>query len=110
MRTCEPFFAVVPAFGDCASTVPSGSFGNFERNSLRTHYYRNVDLSLFKNVPFGGSRTLQIRVEAFNVFNIQNWGVPGGTTISNPIAAGTGQITSIVGTPRQIQLAARFVF
>jgi len=97
-------------FDPTAFAVPSGAFGNFERNSLRTHYYRNVDLSLFKNVPFGAARTLQIRIEAFNVFNIQNLGVPGGTTISNPIAAGTGQVTSIVGTPRQIQLAARFVF
>jgi hypothetical protein len=98
-------------FDPTAFAVPSGAFGNFERNSLRSAYYRNVDLSLFKNIPFGSNeRTLQVRIEAFNVFNIQNLGVPSGTTIANPIPAGTGQVTSIVGTPRQIQLAARFVF
>jgi len=58
-------------------------------------------------VPLNGNRVLQLRVEAFNAFNIQNLGVPSGTTIG---VAGAGQITSIVGNPRQIQLGARFVF
>ena len=53
------------------------------------------------------NRVLQLRLEAFNVFNIQNLGVPSGTTIG---VAGAGQVTSIVGTPRQIQLGARFLF
>src|SRR5262249_22611135 len=99
-------------FDPTAFAVPSGAFGNFQRNGLRAANVRNVDLSLFKNVPFGSNRTLQLRVEAFNIFNIQNLGVPSGTTIANPIAAGTGQVTSLATgtTPRQIQLAARFVF
>jgi hypothetical protein len=48
-----------------------------------------------------------VRIEAFNVFNIQNLGVPSGTTIGQ---AGAGAVTSIVGTPRQVQLGVRVVF
>jgi hypothetical protein len=97
-------------FDPTAFAVPSGAFGNFGRNGLRSANVYNVDLSLFRNVPFGGDKTLQLRIEAFNVFNIQNLGVPNGTTIANPLPAGVGQVTSIIGTPRQIQLGARFVF
>jgi hypothetical protein len=64
-------------------------------------------LSLFENVPFSSGHRLQIRVEIFNMFNIQRLGVPSGTTIGQ---AGAGQVTSIAGTPRQIQLGARVVF
>jgi len=94
-------------FDPTAFSIPSGSFGNFPRNALRSASVKNVDLSLFKNVPFGGSRMLQLRIEAFNVFNIMSLGVPSGTTIG---IAGAGQVTSIAGNPRQIQLGARFVF
>jgi hypothetical protein len=103
-------------FDPSAFTIPSGSFGNFPRNALRSASVKTVDLSLFKNVPVHGvhgvhgvtgSRILQLRLEAFNVFNIQNLGVPSGTTIGQ---AGAGQVTSIIGTPRQIQLGARLIF
>src|SRR5207244_7860784 len=35
-----------------AFSIPSGSFGNFGRNVLRTRPVWNVDFSLFKNFPF----------------------------------------------------------
>jgi hypothetical protein len=97
-------------FDPSAFAIPSGAFGNFQRNSLRAPAYKDLDLSLFKNIPLqtsGGSRMLQLRLEAFNVLNIINWGVPSGTTIGQ---AGAGAITSMTGTPRQIQLGARIVF
>jgi hypothetical protein len=89
-----------------AFAVPVGSFGNFGRNVLRSSRVINVDLSAFRDIRVGANRHLQLRVEAFNVFNIQNLGVPA-TTIGQ---AGAGRITSIVGTPRQVQLGIRFVF
>jgi hypothetical protein len=94
-------------FDPAAFTIPVGAFGNVTRNGLRSAAVRNVDLSLFKNVPLSDKRLLQLRLEAFNVFNIQNLGVPSGTTIG---VAGAGAVTTIVGTPRQIQLGVRFVF
>jgi hypothetical protein len=68
-----------------------------------------MDVSLFKNVPLGEKRQLQLRAEGFNVFNIQSLAAPTGAaaTIGN---AQAGKITSIVGTPRQLQFGARFIF
>jgi Carboxypeptidase regulatory-like domain/TonB-dependent Receptor Plug Domain len=51
------------------------------------NYFRNggtnsVDMSIFKNIPFGGreAQSLQLRVEAFNVFNHpQFWGINSNT-------------------------------
>lgn len=48
------------------------SKGEFPRNYLRNPGTNVTDLSLFKNFPLGGGdsqRSLQLRVEAFNVFN-----------------------------------------
>ena len=33
----------------------------------------NWDLSVFKNVPLGGARRLQFRVELYNAFNSDQW-------------------------------------
>lgn len=74
---------------------------------LRSANVYNVDMSLFKKVRFGETKELQLRAEAFNVFNIMNLAVPSVTTIGQ---TGAGRITSIVGNPRQIQFGARFVF
>ena len=35
--------------------------------------YVNWDLSVFKNVPIGGTRQLQFRVELYNAFNTDQW-------------------------------------
>jgi hypothetical protein len=45
--------------------------GPYDRFYLRNPGFTNFDLSLFKNFPIGsgGKRSLQLRVEAFNVFN-----------------------------------------
>jgi hypothetical protein len=96
-------------FDPSAFAVPAGSFGNFSRNGLRSARVVNMDVSLFKNVPLGESRKLQLRAEAFNIFNIQSLAAPTGSaaTIRNTQA---GKITSIVGNPRQLQFGARFIF
>src|SRR5947209_8240823 len=90
-------------FNPCAFTSPAGSFGNFGRNVLRSSSVYNMDLSLFRKIRFGEKKELQLRGEAFNVFNIMNLAVPSVTTIGQ---TGAGRITSIVGNPRQIQLGA----
>ncbi len=58
---------------------------------------------------------LQLRGEAFNVFNIQNLETPSAVTINanaTSIAAGAGRITALAQgtTPRQLQFGIRFVF
>jgi hypothetical protein len=97
-------------FNPCAFTVPTvGTFGNFGRNVLRGKAVFNTDLSLFKSFPIREDMKLQFRVEAFNVFNIQNWEVPSALTING---ANPGRITALAQgtTPRQIQFGLRFVF
>lgn len=99
-------------FDPTAFTLPApGVFGNATRNSLRAPGLKVADLSVFKN--FAIKRTaLQLRVEAFNVFNIVNLGIPDGTIfnaggVRNPTA---GLITRTSTPARQIQLAAKFIF
>jgi hypothetical protein len=94
-----------------AFAVPINEFGNAKRNSLRGPGYWNVDLGLQRNVSIGHSRELQLRVEAFNVFNHINWSLGTNNniaTIDNPATA--GKITSMFGRPRQLQFGLRFVY
>ncbi len=101
-------------FDPNAFAVPVGSYGNLGRNVLRSSSVRNMDFSVFKGIRVGESKELQLRLEAFNVLNIQNLAVPSVTTINATAAAnasaGVGRITGIVGNPRQVQIGARFRF
>jgi hypothetical protein len=84
---------------------PFGSFGNAGRNILEGPGYSNVNLALLKHVPLGASRRLQLRLEAFNLFNRTNFGLPDGF-VGSPTF---GQITS-AGSPRRMQLGAKVLF
>jgi outer membrane receptor protein involved in Fe transport len=94
-------------FNTAAFVAPVNSFGNYERNSLRAPGFWNVDLGLQRNIPFGQGRSVQLRLEAFNVFNHINWGNPG-VALDQP--ANFGRITSMSGRPRQLQGGMRLVF
>ncbi len=63
-----------------------GSLGQGERTYLRNPGINNTDLSIFKNIPLGNpdsNRTIQLRVEAFNVFNqTQFSGINAGTNLA----------------------------
>jgi hypothetical protein len=83
------------AFGDAPRTLPN----------LRGPGYFTTNLSLQRDFHFTENARLQIRAEAFNVFNRANFQTPG-TAFG---AANFGVITS-TEDPRQIQLAARIYF
>ena len=53
-----------------------GTFGNSGRNSVRGPRYAAVDLGLQKTFPIAGSVQTQLRIEAFNVLNNVNLGLP----------------------------------
>ena len=79
--------------------------GSTRRNSVRGPGFARSDLSLFKNIDLAGSHRLQLRVEAFNVFNQARFGQPG-----NLIGTGNfGEITS-ADDGRIIQLAVKYNF
>jgi hypothetical protein len=65
-----------------------------------------VDFSLFKNIPIRENSQLQLRFEAFNVFNHIDLGNPA-TRLDQ---ATPGRITTVSHAPRQLQFGLRFVF
>ena len=94
-------------FDPTAFAVPAiYTFGNVGRDTLFGPGRWNVDMSLFKDFHLHERLVLQFRAEAFNVFNHPQFGQPNGTVGTS--SAGT--ITSIVGNPRQMQLALRIQF
>jgi hypothetical protein len=72
-----------------------------------------VDLSVFKDFKLGESKSLQIRSEFFNIFNIQQYNNPA-SSVAAPGTIGTinaeGSPQTFQRIPRQIQLAAKFNF
>lgn len=108
-------------FNPCAFAVPVGSFGNLGRNAFRGPAVYNMDFSMFKKIPLPSeAMSLELRFEAFNVFNIQNYDVPSPTGNNNLVVNGNatsilsnaGQITGLAQgtTPRQLQFGLRFAF
>ena len=82
------------------------TFGNLGRDSLRSDWYRNIDLSLFKEFPIREAQRLEFRLEMFNAFNTPVWSIPV-TSLDSP---NFGQITSTANTARQIQFGLKFYF
>lgn len=94
-------------FDPAAFTTPAlYTFGNSGRNILYGPGRVNFDLSLFKEFLFRDTVKLQFRAEAFNAFNTPQFGLPNAS-IGNRLA---GVISSVVGNPRQMQLALRLEF
>ena len=90
-----------------AAFAPADQFtiGSASRNPVRGPSYRNVDVSVMRQVPLGGERSIELRVEVFNVLNTTNLGPPAG--MLGPGSFGT--ITTALD-PRVVQLAAKFWF
>jgi Carboxypeptidase regulatory-like domain/TonB-dependent Receptor Plug Domain len=99
-----------------ASPAP-GSYGDFHRNSIYGPGILNFNMSLFKNFNFTENTRIQLRFEAYNVFNHTQWGnvnvglsaPTSGTPFSGANAGSSGQITS-ARDPRQLQLGGKFYF
>jgi outer membrane receptor protein involved in Fe transport len=119
------------------STPTPGTYGNLERNSLHGPNFKQVDLVLAKRMPMGGRSHVELRAEIFNILDIVNYANPAGTlaqaipttalTEANRVQPGQpytldaagptfGRLTNTVnrtvglGTPRQVQFAARVSF
>jgi hypothetical protein len=79
--------------------------------------FMNWDISVFKNVPMGGMRRLQFRLELYNAFDTDQWtatGVDTSATFDYNTGALTdanfGQLTGDTFSARRIQLGIRFTF
>ncbi len=85
------------------------NIGDAGRNILFGPGYFNTDFGLFKRFlirPQGGGQEIQLRLEAFNVFNQPHYQQPDATV---DLPRG-GRILGIVGTMRELQLGVKFLF
>jgi hypothetical protein len=98
------------AFNTAAFQVPAtGTYGNAGTSPLYSMHVANADMSLFKDFPIREQLSINLRAEIFNVFNIQNYGVPDTNVIQQD--PNSGKITSTVSdSPREIQLGAHLNF
>ena len=79
--------------------------GNAPRNSERGAPWWNTDLSLMKRFYLPGTVTFTARVDAFNVFNQDNYGIPVGNMSSPSFGLNTNNFGR-----RIIQLGGKFTF
>jgi len=110
---CDPY----PAAGqqsisnwfnkDCVvvPTDPSQPFGNAPRNSVRGPNFWSFDLAATKQIALASDVKLEFRVEAFNLFNRDNFAPPNGNRSSGAF----GTITSTYD-PRQVQLGVKLLW
>jgi hypothetical protein len=91
--------------------------GNERRNTLVGPRLVDVDFSLIKNTRLTERALLQLRFEAFNVFNHTNFQAPTTNTMFNgrgsfnQVSPGTaGLLSSTATASRQIQLGAKIIF
>ena len=95
-------------------STPVNSFGNMGRNSVVGPDFKNLDLSAIKNTKLKENMILQLRIDAFDLFNHPNYGQPG--RVFSPTSSTFGVITSTrfptgdSGSARQLQLALKLKF
>jgi hypothetical protein len=98
-----------PAFNTNCFSIPAiGQLGNAPRRFFYGPGIENVDLALIKRVAFGKTRTLEIRLEAFNVFNHPQF-YGAGAVDGNIVSPTFGEVET-TAAPRLMQLAAKFTF
>ena len=85
-----------------------GTIGTERRNMLWGPPFRHFDPSVSKDFALGERMNLQARVEAFNVTNTPNFGLPGSVFPSATF--GVINSTRTNSTPRQIQGSLRLSF
>ena len=84
----------------------AGTFGNLSLTPVDGPGYWNVDTALIKRINFKENLNLELRLEAFNVFNHTKFSVPNSQDINS---TSFGKITSTF-PQRIIQLSWKFNF
>ena len=105
----------------------AGTYGNAARGMLRGPGLLGMDFSVVKDTKaafLGEQGNVQFRAEIFNIINHPNFALPvatvwssgtPGTAAAGPLTTATafataGQISSTVGTSRQVQFALKVIF
>ncbi|HWS55128.1 MAG TPA: carboxypeptidase regulatory-like domain-containing protein [Pyrinomonadaceae bacterium] len=93
--------------------APPGQYGNVGRNALVGPGLFTVDAALLKSARLGDRATLQLRAEAFNVFNRANFALPEVVTVftrGGVVPPNVGRITKTSTTSRQLQFGLKLIF
>jgi Carboxypeptidase regulatory-like domain len=102
-RNGQPYFNAA-LFSENALGTP----GNASRRYFYGPGMENFDMALLKNLRLTESKSLQFRLEAFNVFNHAQFFGP--QAVDGNIGSGTfGQVVS-AAAPRLLQVGAKFIF
>jgi hypothetical protein len=94
-----------PAAG--VSPTSAVAYGNAPRNPLRGPGINNFDFLLYKDTAITERMKVQLRLEAYNIFNHTQFD-PNGV-VTDVIAGNFGAITA-AENPRLMQIAAKFIF
>jgi hypothetical protein len=76
------------------------------RNSLRADWNKNLDLSIFRQIPITERFRIEFRFEAFNATNTPVWAVP----VSSLENSNFGKVTHTANIPRQLQFGLKLYF
>ena len=105
-------------FNTCAfTTATPGTFGNVGRNTIQGPGYEIIDFSLFKQFRVTENSRFEFRAEMFNALNHYNplFAKSGpqnanNATVYDPSNPGLFGVITAARSPRQIQLALKFLF
>jgi hypothetical protein len=86
----------------------AGTYGDHLRNSIEGPGFASVDVALSRLVAVTGTQKLELRVEAFNLFNRLNLGLP----TTNYDSRNFGRVTALAtgATPRIMQFGVKYGF
>ena len=98
-------------FNPAAFAAPRGlTFGNTERNFLRSPRRTNFDMALFKHFKITESMSTEFRAEAFNIFNHTQWGSANGGNISHDLTSTDFLRATGAHRARTLQFGLKFIF
>jgi hypothetical protein len=97
--------AMLPASA-FAFIKPEEKAGNLGRNTFRKDGIWNINAGLSRNWPLGGDRSLLLRAESINLFNVAQFAEPG-LELTSP---NFGQITNTLNDGRTFRFRLQFGF
>ncbi len=99
----------LPAFNTALFSIPAiGSMGNVPRRFFYGPGIENFDMALEKVLTLTESKSLEVRAEAFNVFNHAQFF--GAATVNGNISSSAFGTVVSADAPRQMQVAVKFRF
>jgi Carboxypeptidase regulatory-like domain/TonB dependent receptor len=109
-RSGQPYFNNLPLNqGGIFSSETLGQIGNSRRRFFHGPGLNNWDMALLKNTKITESKTLELRFEAFNVFNHASFSGVGSSGFGTFGSPGFGMISADI-QPRLLQAGLKFLF